>query len=88
MIWNESLGRHHNASPLLVNGHIYSLADDGTMFIVKPKSEFELVAKNAIGETCHATPAITNGRIYIRSTTHLWCIGATPQKHDQAFIRP
>lgn len=84
-IWNESLGRHHDASPLLVNGLIHSLADDGTTYVVNPKSEFELVAKNAIGEPCHATPAIADGRIYLRTTTNLWCIARpeTPARPDK-----
>jgi outer membrane protein assembly factor BamB len=87
-IWNESLGRHHDASPLLVNGLIYSLADDGTTYVVKPKAEFELIAKNSIGEPCHATPAIAGGRIFIRSTSNLWCIGAAGDKHDRTLTRP
>ena len=75
-IWTGTLGRHHNASPLLINGLIYSLADDGTMFVIRPTGEFETIAKNSLGETCHATPAVAAGRLYIRSATHLWCIAA------------
>ena len=75
-LWSERLGsRLHHASPLLVNDLIYCLADDGTTFVLKAGAEFEVVATNALGEECHATPAVTDGQLFIRSTRHLWCIG-------------
>jgi hypothetical protein len=76
--WAERLGRLHHASPLLVNDLVYSLAADGTMFVVRPQPAFEVVAKNALGEPCHATPAVAAGRLYLRSATHLWCVADKP----------
>ena len=76
-VWSERLGsRLHHASPLLVNDLIYCLADNGTTYVLKSDDEFEVVAKNALGEECHATPAVSDGQIFIRSTTSLWCIGS------------
>jgi outer membrane protein assembly factor BamB len=74
-VWSERLGRHHDASPILVNGHALCLADDGTTFVLKPGEEFDLVRKNSLGEECHATPAVSDGQLFIRSAQHLWCIG-------------
>jgi outer membrane protein assembly factor BamB len=79
-IWSERLGsRLHHASPLLVNDLIYCLADDGTTFLLKWDDEFELVEKNALGEECHATPAVSDGHLFIRSATSLWCIAQKPE---------
>ncbi|HVL12421.1 MAG TPA: PQQ-binding-like beta-propeller repeat protein [Gemmata sp.] len=79
--WSERLGsRLHHASPLLVNGLIYCLADDGTTFVLKPGDEFDVVAKNSLGEACHATPAVSDGQWFVRSTGHLWCLGAKPAR--------
>ncbi|MBP3955999.1 PQQ-binding-like beta-propeller repeat protein [Gemmata sp. G18] len=76
-LWSERLGsRLHHASPLLINGLIYCLADDGATYILKPDEEYELVTKNTLGEECHATPAVSDGQLFIRSATSLWCIGA------------
>ncbi|WP_162668633.1 PQQ-binding-like beta-propeller repeat protein [Gemmata massiliana] len=76
-LWSERLGsRLHHASPLLINDLIYCLADDGTTYILKPDEEYELVTKNALGEECHATPAVSDGQLFIRSATSLWCIGS------------
>lgn len=73
--WSERLGRHHDASPLLVNGLVYALADDGTTFVVKPGPEFELVAKNPLGEACHATPAVADGALFVRTASRLVRVG-------------
>jgi outer membrane protein assembly factor BamB len=75
-LWSERLGsRLHHASPLLVNGLLYCLADDGRTFVLKAGSEFEVVATNALDEECHATPAVSDGQLFVRSTRHLWCLG-------------
>jgi outer membrane protein assembly factor BamB len=75
-LWYERLGSGVVfASPLLINGLIYCLAGDGTMFILKWGHKFELVATNKLDEECHATPAVSNGQLFVRSANHLWCIG-------------
>lgn len=76
-LWTERLGtRLHHASPLLVNGLIYCLADDGRTFVLKAGDEFEVVETNALGAGCHATPAVSGGQLFVRSVGHLWCIGS------------
>lgn len=72
--WSERLGRHHDASPLWIDGKLFCLADDGTTYVLAAGDEFEVLAKNAIGEDCHATPAVADGRLYVRSARHLWCL--------------
>jgi hypothetical protein len=37
---------------------------------------FNAVAKNSIGERMYASPAISNGKIYLRGFQHLFCIGS------------
>ena len=37
--------------------------------------EFELLAKNPLGEKVFASPAFSDGDIFIRGAKHLWCIG-------------
>jgi outer membrane protein assembly factor BamB len=64
------------ASPTLVSGKLYVLALSGTMYIgTLGEKEFVLEAKNALGEECNASPAFMAGRIYIRGTNNLYCIG-------------
>jgi outer membrane protein assembly factor BamB len=73
--WMEHLGRRHSASPVYADGHLYFLDDDGTTFVLKAGSKFEVVSKNSLGEECYASPAISHGQVFIRTVRHLYCIG-------------
>ena len=82
-LWNERLGgkpegkkgSHHSASPVAAAGLLYFTDDDGTTRVLKAGPTFEVVSSNALGEACRASPAFSRGRIYLRTTGHLWCIG-------------
>lgn len=73
--WVERLGKHHSASPVAAGGLIYFVDDAGTTFVIKAAPQFALVAKNALNEECYASPAISQGQLFIRTTQHLYCIG-------------
>jgi outer membrane protein assembly factor BamB len=74
ILWKENLGKQY-ASSVLVNGLVYNPNDEGVITVIKPSPTFEAVSKNSIGEPMFASPAISNGRIYLRGTKHLFCIG-------------
>ncbi|MDB6124149.1 MAG: outer rane biosis protein BamB [Pedosphaera sp.] len=72
--WQERLGEHH-ASLISANGLVYFLSDQGVATVVKPGPEFHAVTKNELGEGCFASPAISQGQIFLRGEKHLFCIG-------------
>jgi hypothetical protein len=74
VLWQEKLERHH-ASPVLVGGLVFFINDNGQVNVIKPGSQFECVATYELGEQCYASPAISDGRIYLRGFKHLFCIG-------------
>jgi len=74
ILWHEKMGLHH-ASPVAANGLVYFLNDDGVMHVVKAGARFELVARNELGEKTYASPALSDGRIYLRGFKNLYCIG-------------
>lgn len=75
-VWSERLGpRLYHASPLLINDLIYCLAEDGTSHVLRWDDEFEVIEKNTLAEGCNATPAVSGGRLFVRSGGHLWCVG-------------
>ena len=74
ILWKEPMGLHH-ASPVTANGLLYFLNDDGVMHVVKANSKFELVARNELGEKTYASPALSGGRIFLRSFKNLYCVG-------------
>jgi len=74
-IWSQKLEGGFSSSPVLANGHIYVVNEDGVMFVLKEGRQFELVAKNNLGDGGFATPSICDGRIYLRTLHALYCIG-------------
>lgn len=65
-----------SASPVAADGKIYVLAEDGTTTVVETSDPPKVLASNKLDGTFLATPAIAGGAIYLRSDSHLWCIGA------------
>lgn len=74
MMWKHRLGPHHSASPVSAGGILYFTADDGETFVFKALPKFKLLATNALGEECHASPAISHRQLFIRTLAHLYCI--------------
>ncbi len=79
ILWIKDMGTQYS-SPVLANGLVYMPNDDGVITVIKPGPTFEYIAKNAIGEGMYASPAISNGKIYLRGFQHLFCIGSKGAK--------
>jgi outer membrane protein assembly factor BamB len=62
------------SSPVIANDLVYMPNDNGVITVIKPGLKFEYIAKNSIGEKMFASPAISNGKIYLRGYQHLFCI--------------
>ena len=71
-------GAGFTASPVAANGSIYLTAESGDVFVVKAGSDYKLLAENPLGETCLATPAISEGLLIFRTRNHLLAIGIQP----------
>jgi len=74
VLWQEKFGRTH-ASPVLVGGLVYFINDDGQINVVRSGEQFERVAQYQLGESCYASPAISDGQVFLRGFKHLICIG-------------
>jgi len=75
-LWEAELENDFLASPSLVGDKLYLLTEKGTMIIAQALPQYKELKKCQLGERCHASPAFVNGRIYIRGTENLYCIGA------------
>ncbi len=73
--WEHECDEGFNSSPVLVGDRIYAIDLEGIVHIFKVAEAYEELGTIPMGEPVHATPAIVNGRIYIRSEEHLYCIG-------------
>lgn len=63
------------ASPVAADGKIYVSTVDGRVVVLKAGADWQVLAANEIGEPIHATPAILDGRIYLRTESRLHCFG-------------
>jgi outer membrane protein assembly factor BamB len=62
------------ASPVACEGKLLLTSEDGDTFVIKAGPQHEVLATNSIGEPVYASPAISNGMIFIRGEKHLYCI--------------
>jgi outer membrane protein assembly factor BamB len=65
----------HFASPIAADGHIFFTSEAGAVVVVPPGSDLTPKVVNALGEDTYATPAIADGRIYVRTTATLYAFG-------------
>jgi len=66
------------ASPVAFDGKILLTSEDGDTYIIKAGPKHEVLATNSVGEPVYASPAISDGMIFIRGQNSLYCIGAKP----------
>jgi outer membrane protein assembly factor BamB len=79
-LWQGRLGiaqrEGFSASPVAVDGKLFFTNDDGETFVVRAGPKFELLHVNRIGEGTLASPALADGRWYIRTDRSLLAIGS------------
>lgn len=71
------LGGTFISTPIVANGLLYAANDDATVFVLRADESMEVVAKNRLTEGMRASLAAAGGRLYLRTTRHLYCIGTT-----------
>jgi outer membrane protein assembly factor BamB len=67
----------YSASPVAADGKVYFSSEDGEVFVLKAGANYELLSANPMGEVLMATPAISEGILYVRGLKHLFAIGAS-----------
>ena len=65
----------YSSSPVLADGKIYVTNEDGLTTVVAAGPKFAVVAENPLNDYVLSSPAISEGRIYIRAAQHLYAIG-------------
>ncbi|MGV3773359.1 MAG: PQQ-binding-like beta-propeller repeat protein [Verrucomicrobiales bacterium] len=74
IIWQERVGGNHAASPVLAGNHIYFTSEEGETTVIEAGAEFKIIARNQLGERVQASPAVSDGIIFIRTEKHLFAI--------------
>ena len=72
--WKERFDGKFSASPVYAAGNLYFLTENGKGYVVAADKKYRLIEENRLDDGCKASPAVTDGRLYIRTLTHLYCI--------------
>ncbi|MCC7085472.1 MAG: PQQ-binding-like beta-propeller repeat protein [Pirellulales bacterium] len=70
----------HRASPMYTDGKILITSRDGHITVVKPGKEFKILASNDMQESISASPAASNGTLYLRTFDALYAIRDSNKK--------
>ena len=79
LVFRERLGGNLWGSILLADDRLYISNLEGDTYVVKAAAEFELIAKNSVGEATYAAIAPAHGKLFLRTHKQLYCIGSTPE---------
>jgi outer membrane protein assembly factor BamB len=74
-VWQARLDGVFFASPVAADGKVYFASQTGETIVVKAGRVAAILARNDLGERLVASPAISNGRIFLRSDGRLFAIG-------------
>jgi outer membrane protein assembly factor BamB len=69
------VGSGFSASPVASDGKLYLSNEDGEMLVIAAGQKFTHIATNSMGEMLMATPALSDGVMYVRSSASLYAIG-------------
>ena len=76
LYWRQRVPGSYYSSPVCAGQRLYNISREGYVIVLAAGKQFKLLARNAIGEGSHSTPAIANGCLYLRTFTHLISLGA------------
>ena len=68
------VGANFSASPVVVDGKLYCMSEDGDIYVFSTGPKYELLAKSSLGEAVMASPAISDGKMIVRGLKHLYSI--------------
>ena len=63
------------ASPVAADGHVFFATQPGAVAVLGPAGDLAPLVVNPLNEDIYATPAVADGRIYVRTTQALWAFG-------------
>ena len=76
-IYREQVAKEiHRAHMVAADGKIYVVGREGTTDVVQAGKTFKIIASNTLPDKLYSSPAIADGRIYLRGWNYLWAIGS------------
>jgi outer membrane protein assembly factor BamB len=63
------------SSPVGADGKVFLIGEAGAVSVLKADGDWQIMTVNQLDDECFATPAIADGRIYVRTRSALYCFG-------------
>jgi outer membrane protein assembly factor BamB len=76
VIWTQRIGGNFSASPVYVDGRIYTFNEEGKVAVIAPEREFKLLGEGKFEDGFMASPAIAGNALFLRTKTALYRIEA------------
>lgn len=74
-VWEKRVGGNYSGSPIIVAGKLYCIDESGQVVVLAAGPKFEELGVTPLGDASHSTPAVANGRLYLRTFHKLTCVG-------------
>ncbi len=74
-VWKARMGGQFHASPVAGADNVYFVSKEGVVTVIRAGKKYQVLARNDMGELIVASPALSNGQIFLRGENHLFCIG-------------
>ena len=75
IVWQRRVGGNYFSSPVCVDGKLYGVELKGEVVVLSASENYELLARNPLGNPSRATPAVSGGVMFIRTRSHLYSLG-------------
>jgi outer membrane protein assembly factor BamB len=82
-LWSQKPAGRYFGSPVCVDGKLYCITIEGDVVVLRAGPKYELLGVNPLGEKSHATPAVAEGRMFLRTFSHLSALSAPRDNPDR-----
>lgn len=79
-LWEKDLETEVQSSPSLVGDRLVVISTKGDVVVAEAARQFKEISRSVLPDKFLASPAFAGGRMYLRGTTNLWCVGNAPTK--------
>lgn len=73
--WKQRIGGGFSGSPIIAGDMIYCISEDGELVVMDASKEYRLRGRSPLGEESRSTPAVSGGRMFLRTYSHLISVG-------------
>jgi outer membrane protein assembly factor BamB len=75
IVWQQRIGGNFYSSPICIDGRVYCIDLDGVMVVIAAAGKYEELARISLEQPTSATPAVSNGTLFIRTESHVFSLG-------------